>query len=166
MLEQLLKALGLDPNLTDASVALNAIAKLQGDLSTALNRAETPDPEKFVPKDDHDLALNRATTAETALAKFKQEGIDTEINSAVDAAISEGKVAPASRDYHIACCQAEGGLDRFTEQMKVAPAIIPEDQRKGDPPESKSTAINAEQAKVADMFGNSAEDLAETRKTA
>ena len=115
---EVLKALGLADGAT-ATDAVTAIDKLKADQQLALNRAQHPDPAAWVPRADHQLALNRITTFETE-AKARA---DKDAEAAVDAAIAEGKIAPASRDYHLATCRAEGGLDRFKGFIATQPVI-------------------------------------------
>jgi hypothetical protein len=152
-----LDALGLAASSTaaDAVVAINA---LKADTATALNRAQTPDPERFVPKADHQLALNRITAFE-AEAKARQEA---EIVAAVDAAVTAGKVAPASKDYHLAACRQEGGLERFTAMIKAAPVIAPASGLDGKTPKAADLALNTEQ-KAADIARRATEYQAEMR---
>lgn len=113
-----LEALGLKPEAT-AAEAVVAIGVLTAARDTALNSAAHPDPEKFVPKADHQLALNRLGAFEAA----DKTRAEAEIVAAVDAAVAAGKVAPASKDYHLASCRAEGGLERFRAMVAAAPAI-------------------------------------------
>ncbi|SFQ14295.1 Mu-like prophage I protein [Roseivivax halotolerans] len=141
-----LEALGLntDASAADAVVAIN---KLKEREQTALNRAETPDPEKFVPKADHEIALNKVREFETA----EEERAQSEIETAVDAAIEAGKVAPASRDFHIAACQANG-LEKFTAMVGEMPEIVGAAKpRKKDP--AGGTALNADETAIAAAFG-------------
>ncbi|SNR22911.1 hypothetical protein EYF88_02750 [Paracoccus sediminis] len=114
----LLEALGLNAN-ASAADAVVAIGKLKDTRDTALNAAKMPDPDKFVPRADHDLALNRIAGFETAEKTRRDEAI----NSALDAAVAAGKVAPASREYHLAACRSDGGLERFQAAMATAPVI-------------------------------------------
>ncbi len=114
-----LDALGLSANATAAD-AVVAITKIREARDTALNAAQVPDPVRFVPQADHQLALNRIAGFEAA-DRARQ---DADIAAALDEAVAAGKIAPASRDYHLAACRAEGGLDRFRAAMAVAPAII------------------------------------------
>jgi hypothetical protein len=124
-----------------------AINNLKVARDTALNAAQTPDPAKFVPKADHDLALNRITTFETA-AKAARE---TEIVAAVDAAVTAGKVAPASKDYHLAFCRTEGGLEQFKAMIAAAPVIAAPSGLNGqEPPPAGDLALNTE-AQAADL---------------
>jgi phage I-like protein len=144
-----LEALGLNPTATPAQAVL-AINKLKDDKSVALNAAKTPDPEKFVPKADHALALNRISAFE-ADAKARTEA---EIAVVVDKAIADGKVAPASKEYHLASCRAEGGLGRFTAMVAASPALLPASGLDGKKPEpgaegGTGVALNAEQQAAA-----------------
>ena len=141
--KSVLEALGLAPTATAAEAVL-AINKMRSDHTVALNAAQLPDPAKFVPKADHDLALNRITTFEAAANAAK----DAEIVAAVDAAVVAGKVAPASKDYHLASCRAEGGLDRFTAMIASAPVIAAPSGLDGKEPPKKDAggvALNAQQ---------------------
>jgi phage I-like protein len=141
-----LEALGLQTTATSAD-AVVAINNLKIACDTALNAAQTPDPAKFVPKADHDLALNRITTFETA-AKAARE---TEIVAAVDAAVTAGKVAPASKDYHLAFCRTEGGLEQFRSMIAAAPVIAAASGLDGQqPPDKPDLSLNAE-AQGADI---------------
>ncbi|WP_417243391.1 phage tail protein [Celeribacter sp.] len=97
-----------------------AINSLKDSERTALNAAQTPDPEKFVPLADHTLALNRIKTFEADETKR----LDCKIEDAVSKAIEDGKVAPASRDYHLAACRADGGLERFQAAMNMLNALV------------------------------------------
>lgn len=138
-----LEALGLKPSATAADAVL-AINKMRTDATLALNAALIPDATKFVPRADHDLALNRITAFETAANAAK----DAEIVAAVDAAVVAGKVAPASKDYHLASCRAEGGLDRFTAMIASAPVIAAPSGLDGKEPPKKDAggvALNAQQ---------------------
>lgn len=157
-MKKIYAALGLTETATEAE-ALNAIEKMRGDLATASNRAESPSLDKFVPRADYDQALNRASAAELTVADLKKADLETAINTEIESALSAGKITPATVDYHKASCRQEGGLDRFKEYVKAAPAIGAPSGLDGKQPAGESTALNAEEAKVAAMFGNSAEDI-------
>ncbi|GFO67888.1 Mu phage protease GpI [Geomonas limicola] len=120
---------------------------------------EQPSLDKFVPRADYDTALNRATTAESDLQAIKAGQLETAINTEIDAALAAGKITPATKDYHVAQCKQEGGLDRFKTFVAAAPVIAGATDLDSKEVDSKQTALNAEQQKIADMFGNSAEDL-------
>jgi phage I-like protein len=144
----LLEALGLAATATaaDALVAVNA---LRTERDTARNAVQTPDPTRFVPVADHQLALNRIATFEQADTARR----DAEIAAAVDAAIADGKVAPASKDFYLAACRAEGGLTRFKDHMGTAPKITAPSGLDGKTPETKPDALDADALAVCRMFG-------------
>jgi phage I-like protein len=150
-----LEALGLKPEAT-AAEAVVAITRLKESEQIALNRAATPDPEKFVPKADHLLALNRITAFEQA-DKVRQ---DAEVAAVVEEAIKAGKVAPASKDYHLASCRAEGGLQRFKDFVASAPVIAASPELDKRDPKDKATALNAEELAMCRMMGVSEEVFA------
>ena len=159
MLKKLLQALGLSENATEEA-ALNQVAKLNSDLATALNRADQPPLDKFVPKADYDAVVAKAANAEQKLADQEKASLETAINTEIDAALKAGKITPATVGYHKASCRQEGGLDRFKAFCQAAPTVAADsdlDKKKAEGAES--VALNAEQAQMAAMFGNSAEDI-------
>lgn len=158
MLKKILAALALADTATEEE-AMAKIKELKGEVSKAANRAENPSLEKFVPRGDYDAALGRATNAEGQLAAIKTEQLETAVNSAIDQALKEGKITPATADYHRAQCRQEGGLERFTAYCTAAP-VIGGDSGLGSKEQGEVKALNVEQEKIAGMFGNSAEDLA------
>jgi len=157
------RALGISDAGTEAelTIAVNqAITKLQQDRDTALNQAKNPSLDTFVPRGDYDAALNRAQTAEDKLAGINKATRDGEIETAINQALADGKITPASKDYHIAQCQAEGGLELFNEYVKGQPVITDKsglDDKKPDG--DKGAALNTAEQAMADQFGNSAEEL-------
>lgn len=160
MLKKILAKLGLAEDATEET-ALNAVGKLQTDLQTALNSAQTPPLDKFVPKADYDLALNRAVTAEGKLAQGDRERMEGEIATAINQALTDGKIAPASKEYYTAMCRTEGGLEQFRTFVASAPKIVADSVLDGKTPgDGQQTALNADQSKIMQMFGNTAEDLA------
>ena len=72
----------------------------------ALNRAENPDLTKFIPVETHQLALNRAESAESKLNDIAIK----ESEALVDSAIEAGKVAPANREMYLALKKAASSL--------------------------------------------------------
>jgi phage I-like protein len=157
-LKTLLVKLGLAETAT-LEEALNAIGKMQGDLSTALNQAQVPSLEKFVPRGDYNAVLARATNAEQALNEKTKADLETAINAEVDAAVKAGKVTPATKDYHVANCRQEGGLESFQKFVAAAPVIGDASGLSGKTPQGDAVSLNAEERAIADQFGNSVEDI-------
>ena len=163
-LAQLLELLGLPANGT-MEMAMNAIKKLQGDLQTAMNRETVPDLQKFVPRSDYDQLMTRATNAESKLEENAKAELETAINAEIDAALKAGKIAPASKEQYLAICRMDGGLEKFRELIKTAPVIGKDSGLdKKDPDQGKDKSLNAEEKKIAAMFGNSADDIAKYSK--
>ena len=150
----LLEALGLADGATAAD-AVAAIATLKADRQTALNRVETPDPARFVPRADFDLAMNRVAALETA----DKARAEAEIVAAVDGAIAAGKVAPASRDYHLATCRAEGGLALFAKMVAAAPVLTAPSGLGGKQPGQGASAYTEEELAVCRQMDMSPEDV-------
>jgi len=150
-----LDALGLAATATAADAVL-AINALKADTATALNRAEAPDPARFVPRADHDLALNRITAFE-AEAKARREA---EITAAVDAAVTAGKIAPASKAFHMAACRMEGGLDLFTAMVGAAPVIAPASTLDRRTPDATPGKLTGEELAMCRMMGTDPEKFA------
>ncbi len=104
--------------------------------------------------------LQRALNAEQALDADRKARLDGEIETAINQALEQKKITPATADYHRAMCRQEGGLEQFRQYTEAAPAVISAAGADGKPPAGQEHALNAEQAVIARAFGNSAEDLA------
>jgi len=116
-------ALGLAADASEAQ-AVEKIDALKGDLTTALNRAETPPLEKFVPRADYDAALNRATVAEATLAGERRVKLDADIDAAINGAMQAGKITPATKGFYTGLCRRDGGLDEFRKFLDAAPVVL------------------------------------------
>lgn len=119
----LCQALHIDPN-ADEATALVAIQALMEERTTALNRAQTPPLDKFVPRADHDAALVRALSAEQQLNSLQAAQQQTAIDALIQQALTDGKISPATQDYYRAMCQTEGGLDEFEKFLAKAPKVL------------------------------------------
>lgn len=92
---------------------------------TAVNtKAETPPLDRFVPRADYDAALARASNAEQQLATLATERRAATIQTLLDRALTERKIAPATVDYYRAMCQTEDGIAQFEAFLAKAPALI------------------------------------------
>lgn len=167
MWKQLLIKLGLPETATEAE-ALNALGKIQadlataqnneqkikGDLAVALNQAQNPSLERFVPRADYDAAVARSANAEKTLADQKKTETETAINTEVEAAIKMGKVTPASKEFYLATCRQEGGLERFRAFVAAAPVIVGPSKLDTLP---AGNSIDAVQVAINSMMGIDAE---------
>ena len=155
--KKLLAKLGLSEDATEDQ-ALNAIATLQGDLETARNRADTPSLDKFVPRADYDQAVGRAANAEQKLKEKENTDLEQAINFQIDSAVKAGKIAPKTRDYYVAMCKKEGGLEEFKKFLDVAPVIAQGSDLDTRENPDKGTAMNAEERKICENLGISEEE--------
>lgn len=114
----ILDALALGEDATEQE-ALTAINTLKSEKEVALNRANSPDLNHFVPKATYETALNRATQAEEQLAKISEQEIDALVQGAID----ESKVAPADKDMYVDLCASEKGRAQFKKFIEGAPKI-------------------------------------------
>jgi len=156
-LAKLLAELGLPATATFLD-ALNRIALMKSEHATALNQAQNPPLDRFVPRGDYDTALNRATAAETDLKKIRDDQLETAINAEIDQAMKDGKITPATKEYHVAQCRMEGGLERFKAFAQAAPVIGGDSGLDDKKLDGEGKALNAEELKVVDMMGLSLED--------
>lgn len=154
-----LETLGLNSDATAAD-AVVAIEKLKTAEAVARNQAETPDPTKFVPKADYELAMNRVAGFEEAEKKRRGD----EIEAVVGGAIEAGKIAPASKAYHMAACRAEGGLDAFKAMVDAAPQIGGETGLTGKEALAQNRAeLDAEELAICRQMGLTPEEFAKSK---
>ncbi|MFV1934920.1 phage protease [Phaeobacter gallaeciensis] len=158
MNKAILEALGLPENASDLDV-VTAINKMKTDEATARNRAENPDSGKFIPRADYDLAMNKISAFETA----EKERQDEAINTAVGAAIEAGKIAPSSRDYHVAACRSEGGLEKFQQLVEASPVIAKKSDLDTKDPGKNAIALSDEEMAACRALGMSETEFAEAK---
>ncbi|MDN2661726.1 peptidase, partial [Neptunomonas sp. CHC150] len=103
----------------------------------------TPDLTKFIPIETHTVALNRAATAEAQLKEIDDQKID----DLVQAAIDDGKVAPANKEMFVGMCRAEGGIAQFEAFVETAPSIATNSQHKT--PKEKQGDVKLEEHEIA-----------------
>lgn len=155
-----LQALGLKEG-ASAADAVIAITKLRTDADTALNRAASPDPAQFVPRADYELATNRVSELEAEVTAHRE----AEITAAVDAAVEAGKIAPASRDYHLAVCHSEGGLEQFQTFIGTAPVIVSDKTApKTTDPKVQSEQLTSDELALCRAWGMDPKDFKAARK--
>lgn len=147
---------------TDVIAAINA---LKQEKQVALNAAATPSLEKFVPRSDYAAALNRAETAEKALADDRKAVQGKAVEADIAAALAAGKITPASVDYHRAACASEAGHASFKKFVEGAPVIAPDQTTAtGANPSAPSTALNAEEKQLCKVMGMAEADYVKQRE--
>ncbi len=154
MSKAITQALGLTDGASDDNI-VSAINALKQDKATALNSAKYPDINLFVPISDHKLALNQAKVANDELAQIKQDAHSGAVETAINAALEAGKIAPASVDYHTASCASEAGLKAFNAYVAEAPVIVSDSGLEGKQVGDEATALNAAEKEAAKLTGMS-----------
>ena len=144
--KEILKALGLAEDATGEQ-AVAAVNKLKTD--------HTPSLDEFVPRADYDQAVAK-------VAKATKEAQENEIEAEITKALEAGKITPATKEYHVEQCKAEGGLERFRKYVEAAPEVA-RNTNLGGTPSGKGADLTGDAAKMASMFGHKAEDLKKYR---
>ena len=143
---QIVTVLGLTATASVEDV-VTGIQQIKDRETVALNRAENPDLSKFIPVETHQLALNRAETAEGHLKDLD----DKTAADMVDGAVTAGKVAPANRDMYLALCRTEDGRKQFNEFVKTAPVLVNADPTKGKENKGQAELTETELAMCRSM---------------
>ena len=151
-LKALCKKLGLAAE-ASAEAILAAIDTLVDDKAKALNAAERPALDKFVPRADFDKLKGERDDAVKALNTIQAEAREAEITSAVDEAVKAGKVAPASKEFYLAVCRKDGGLDEFKRFVAAAPSITAPTDLDKRPLAGAAGGLTAEEKAVCRAMG-------------
>jgi phage I-like protein len=154
----LCRSLGLADEASDDAI-IKAVEELDAGKAKAENAAQMPDVEKFVPRSDYDKVVGER---DTALNSLKQTA-DAEIADLVDQAIKDGKIAPASKDYHLAACRSgPEGLKGFKAFIEGAPVLAMAENSGLDTvdPGKGKAVLSADEKKIADQLGLSHDDFA------
>lgn len=166
-MKKILAALGLPETATEdqALVALNAVqAKATATATNATTQAV--DLTVYAPRADVVAMEQRALNAEGELKKYREADLKTRATNAVDLALKDRKIAPASKDAYMALCATEEGLKSFGEIMKTAPAIVSDaPAASGQPPVSPTAeALNADEAVLAKSMGYTPEQYKKVKE--
>jgi phage I-like protein len=162
------EALGL-PADADAPALLTKV----GELAEQAKAANKPQPRtepaeldltRYVPRADYDQAQNRASAAETQLAEIRKQALDEEIGKAVNRAIAEGKIAPASKEFYVASCRREGGLEEFKKFAEAAPQVIKDPQLPATPGTGNGSGLSDAELAVCRNMGLDETEFAKSLK--
>ncbi|NDV20928.1 hypothetical protein GO013_16070 [Pseudodesulfovibrio sp. JC047] len=165
MPEELLSILGLEKD-AETNKVVDQVKIMAGDdkaLNTAQGIGASLDLTKYVLRSDYDLAINRAETAESEVKEQREADLEGKIETAVNSAIKNGKIAPASKDFYVAMCRKEGGLDEFRKFADSAPQVI-EDPKLPNEPESGNGSLSDDQKAMCRNLGISEEDFVKSLK--
>ena len=154
--KEICAALGLSENATDNEV-LAAITALK----TQANSAQTVDLAAYAPRADLAQMEARAVQAEKTLAEMNATQLKAKAIAAVEKAVADRKIAPASKDAYLAMCATEAGLSNFAKIMESSPALIPAGTSgaAGTPPAAETQAeLNAEEESFCKAMGYTREE--------
>lgn len=156
---------------TAAAAGRKAIARAAGldenaradEVETAVKTAKAsagaggePDPAAFVPRAEFDRVQDRLTAVETT-------GSEERATAAVDQAVKDGKITPASRDWALGYARKDA--DGFAEFVKGAPKILQDGRvAPAADPSGDGDTLTAEEKAVCRATGVSEKDFLESRK--
>lgn len=169
MTASILAALGMLCGTTAESTdeeIVGALNQIKRDLDSArASNAAHPTLDRYVPRADYDALAARAANAEQALRERDQAAHQAQVDAAINAALGEGKITPATVDYHRASCADQAGLERFRAFVAAAPVIAPTSSGiEGKPPANGSaTALNAIEREVCEALGLTEEQFRSAR---
>ena len=156
MEKELCAALGIPETATTAD-ALAAIAKLKTELNSA--QSKTVDLTAYAPRADLAAAQQRAEKAEKELAELNAASLKAKATAAVEQAVKDGKIAPASKDVYMELCATADGLAQFEKIVAATPSITGGAQVPDMPPaNAESLELNAAEKEWASSMGYTEED--------
>lgn len=147
---ELLKALGL-PTDADKSAVLAAIKVLKA----AKAEPQTPDLNSFVPQATHTQVVTELNTAKQQLADMKAAKHQEAVETAINTAIADKKIAPADKEFYTNCCATEQGLADFNKFVSTKAAIIGDSNITDTPPtkDGDKPELNSEQKSILAQMG-------------
>ena len=156
---------GMKPELLTALCAMLGLAKdgaTEDTILTAVNSRHASSVE-MVPRADLETALNRAKSAETALAEREKADHEREVELALNQATEAGKVSPASRDHYRAICASPEGLKSFLALCATLLSLVSAEQTAGKVAQdatatAQGTGLSAEQKAHCAEYGISEEN--------
>lgn len=150
MLKALLVALGLSED-ADQTVALNAIQALKD----TKPEPKTPDLNSFVPHATHNQVVTELNTANAKLAALETAKHNEAVETALNSAISDKKIAPADREFYANYCATEQGLADFNKFVSTKAPVIGDSNLPNSPLKDgdKDTELNSEQQGILAQMG-------------
>lgn len=161
-LAALIMALAAILGLPNTATAEQVVAACKEKCGTApeMNFEKNPPPlTLFVPRADFDGLMTRCNNAEQAIKDRDAEQLKKEANIEIEAALTGRKIVPATREYYEKQCNTQEGLASFRAFVKSSPVIAADSNLDTKDPAAGNVQLNAEAKAMADIFGNSKEDL-------
>lgn len=151
-MKKILAALGLAAGATEEEAAA-AAARITAERDEAKAQAARPSLDRFVPRGDYDAVVARAEAAEAKVADSEKAAREAEIKELLDKAQAAGQITPATREFHLESCRAEGGIRRFKAFVAKAPVIAEPTTGLDNPPGGGGATDSAAAKRVAGMLG-------------
>lgn len=129
-----------------------------------LKAGADPNLSTFVPRADYDALKGRLETAENSLRKIQDDAQKEATETALNQAIKDGKIAPASRDYYARQCAKPGGLDEFRAFCQAAPSIAPAAVAGGGAPTPGTDGLTESQRAICSAMGLTPEAFLKSAK--
>ena len=108
----------------------------------------------------------RAEKAEKELAELNAASLNAKATAAVEQAVKDGKIAPASKAEYLELCASKEGFAKFEKIMAATPSItggtVVSD--KTAPGANGAVELNAAEKEWASSMGYTAEKWAEIKK--
>lgn len=162
MLTDILRALGL-PEAATAADAVVAINTLKSEKQVALNAAQHPPVDRFIPIEQHTQTVTALNSANTELDRIRAEQSTARATALVDDAVKAGKVTPASREAYLAL--ALNNYDGAAAAVATLPVIVAPGADPGlktDPAQGGAAALTAAQVALCRQLGISEKDYLAT----
>lgn len=124
MLKAIAAALGLSDDATEAQI-LAAISTKDTELASAKASQTVPSSKDYMPRADYDTVLARATDAEAAINTLKGDKRKDDVDAMIDAAVSEGKISPASKAHFVKLAMSDDeGFEEVTALCSTLPKVV------------------------------------------
>ena len=116
---------------------------------------KTPDLNSFVPHATHNQVVTELNTANAKLAALETEKHQEAVETALNSAISDKKIAPADRDFYANYCATEQGLADFNKFVSTKAPVIGDSNLPDKPAQKdgKDTELNSEQQGILAQMG-------------
>jgi len=165
MFKELLTLLGLPETATEADV-IAAVKTLNAAKETTALQAEKlkVDLAAYAPRADLNAMETRAVTAEKQIAALNAEQLKKDAEAAVDTAIANRKIAPASKDQYLVLCSTKEGLETFRNIIAASPAIISTESTPANAAPDAQISLNSEEASFAKAAGKTPEEWAKLKE--
>ena len=163
-----------DPDATETGAAESTEAASAEPAAEATESAANANVNiETVPRAELEAAMTNMNALRGELAAERQAREDerqaqheTAINAALDKAVADRKILPSSRDYFLAQCRAEGGLEAFNSFVDGLPQMLPDsglDNAQLAGP-AAATVLTANEQAFCNATGIEPEKYLETKK--